>query len=778
MRIVILFFLSNFWVCTTTTHAGQVSIDDLFQDDRVTVVDIQVAEDDWDTIRYQSRSFEDELHPRRQFKPIEGPYTYVPAQVTINGVDYGRVAIRKKGFFGSQNSERPSLKVKLDAFQEDVNIGGLTNLTFNNNNQDRSLMSQFLGYRLFEKAGVPVPRSGYAQVTVNGKNLGVYTHVETLRNPALRRGFGNDNGTLYEGTVVDFHEDWEGSFERKLGSNSKGREKIKAVIDALLPTPGAVLIGSTADVRARVPRNGREDSVWFTREYDDSNWITGSNGAGYEMQSGYEDLIDDALDMESSMYGVETSLQLRIPFQVDSLEEIREASFLQLQVKCDDGFIAYLNGKEVARHNAPDTPRWNSRATSPTGDESARTFMSKNITSHRDLLVKGENILAIQVLNVRPDSSDLLMAVEMQYSHYDLESALWNHVDEDAFYTFWAMEGLLNSWDGYSGNRNNFFIYLNPKTDRLHFMPWGIDALFERGNPLKEWKGGNTQGKPTSVLGQGLIANQLYRLPQARKRYAQEMNRLLTSVWNEDDLLRDSRAIEALLEPHLSANQKWDVDFDHIKGFIRNRRGDIEPELARGLPEYDFEMDGPAVIPPEEFNDRDWKEDEFAEGEEKWEDEHDQSPLIGELMMGAAQGKIEEVERILDKGIDVNSVGDDGTPVLTMAAISNQTEIIELLLNRGADVNAANDKGDTPTHGAAFFGAIDALEMFIDAGADLNTRNAIGQSPLDVCSEEWNQDIRGIVDFVNGFLRTRIDVEMVRERRPLAAKLIREHIGT
>ena len=68
--------------------------------------------------------------------------------------------------------------------------------------------------------------------------------------------------------------------------------------------------------------------------------------------------------------------------------------------------------------------------------------------------------------------------------------------------------------------------------------------------------------------------------------------------------------------------------------------------------------------------------------------------------------------------------------------------------------------------------------MFIDAGADLNARNAIGQSPLDVCSEEWNQDIRGIVDFVNGFLRTRIDVGTVRERRPLAAKIIREHIGS
>ena len=765
MRITILFFLAISCGFANTLQARQVSIGDFFQDDRVTTVDIQVDEDDWDTIRYQSRSFEDELHPRRQFEPIAGPYTYVPAQVTINGVDYGRVKIRKKGFFGSQNSERPSLKVKLDAFQEDANIGGLTNLTFNNNNQDRSLMSQFLGYRLFEKAGVPVPRSGYAKVTVNGKNLGVYTHVETLRKPALRRGFGNDNGTLYEGTVVDFHEGWEGSFERKLGSKNAGRDKIKAVIDALLPPPGAILIGNEAEVRARVPSDGREDAKWFAAEYDDRNWIVGRNGAGFELQSGYEDLICEELDMEGLMRGVETSLQLRMPFKIDDLKEVRDAKFLQLRVKCDDGFIAYLNGEEIARHNAPDRPKWNSRATSPTGDESAREFMSKNITSRQDLLLEGENILAIQVFNIRPDSSDLLMVVEMQYSNYDLESALWDHVDEDAFYTFWAMEGLVNSWDGYSGNRNNFFIYLNPETDRLHFMPWGIDALFEQRNPLKDWNGENTWEKPISALGQGLIANQLYRIPEARERYAEEMDRLLTAVWDEDALFAKARSIQSLLEPHLSANQKWDVDFNHIRGFIRDRREKVENELSRGMPEYDFPMDGPAVMPPGEFKDRDW------------DDEDQDSDQEGEFMMAATHGKIDELKGLLEAGLDVNMTGDDGTTALSLAALANQVEAIELLLARGADVNVTNDKDDTPLHAAAFFGSLDALELLIAAGADVNARNANGESPLDVCSVEWSQELRGIVEFVNGFLRTRIDAETVREQRPLAAELIREHGG-
>ena len=68
-------------------------------------------------------------------------------------------------------------------------------------------MSQFIGYALFNAIGSSAPRCAYAKVTVNGENLGIYSHVETVRKPLLKRAFGNSNGPLYEGTVVDFYEE-------------------------------------------------------------------------------------------------------------------------------------------------------------------------------------------------------------------------------------------------------------------------------------------------------------------------------------------------------------------------------------------------------------------------------------------------------------------------------------------------------------------------------------------------------------------------------------------
>ena len=194
-------------------------------------VQITVAEADWETIRNQTRNLFEALSEKRKEAPIAGPYTYVEASVTIDGHRFPQVGLRKKGFIGSQSTTGPSLKIKLNHLDKEAGIEGLTNLTFNNNKQDSTLVNQYMGYAFFNAAGAPAPRCAFAKVSVNGVNLGVYSHVETIRKTLIKREFGNDNGTLYEGTVVDFREGWEGSFERKLRGTKKETFGIERLYD-------------------------------------------------------------------------------------------------------------------------------------------------------------------------------------------------------------------------------------------------------------------------------------------------------------------------------------------------------------------------------------------------------------------------------------------------------------------------------------------------------------------------------------------------------------------
>ena len=151
--------LAAFVLASTGLATGKkLTLDELFPADRMLDVQITVAEKDWNKIRHQSRNFVSALHESRKIKPIDGPYEYVNADMTINGVKFEKVGLRKKGFIDSQSTSRPSLKIKLNHIDKGQVIGGLTKLTMNNNKQDSSIVSQYMGYAVFAQTGSPAPR--------------------------------------------------------------------------------------------------------------------------------------------------------------------------------------------------------------------------------------------------------------------------------------------------------------------------------------------------------------------------------------------------------------------------------------------------------------------------------------------------------------------------------------------------------------------------------------------------------------------------------------------
>jgi len=115
----------------------------------------------------------------------------------------GNVGIRLKGGLGSfrKLSEKAAFKLKFNEFVKGQKFLGLKKMTLNNMAQDPSMVHETLAYRAFGAAGVPVPRTGYAYVRVNGVDFGLYLNLETLDETALARIFGSfDKSTqhLYE----------------------------------------------------------------------------------------------------------------------------------------------------------------------------------------------------------------------------------------------------------------------------------------------------------------------------------------------------------------------------------------------------------------------------------------------------------------------------------------------------------------------------------------------------------------------------------------------------
>jgi fibronectin type 3 domain-containing protein len=112
----------------------------------------------------------------------------------------------------------------------------------------------------------------------------------------------------------------------------------------------------------------------------------------------------------------DTSLYSRITF---SAADISALTSLTLRMQYDSGYVAYLNGVEVASSNAPASPTWNSQAlefgTSPT---QATTFEDVDLSSFLNSATTGAlmatgNVLAIQTLTATPTDQTLFVLPEI-----------------------------------------------------------------------------------------------------------------------------------------------------------------------------------------------------------------------------------------------------------------------------------------------------------------------------------------------------------------------------
>ncbi|MBT6462361.1 MAG: hypothetical protein HOK49_07465 [Opitutae bacterium] len=146
-----------------------------------------------------------------------------------------------------------------------------------------------------------------------------------------------------------------------------------------------------------IPTNSAPEGAWKGSsgldEFDDSTWRSGPGGIG-TLDFENEELL---LDLKEDLQGKATSLFVRIPFHTD--DEFFLLERLGLDLDYGDGFIAYLNGKEVARKNISEGATWNTPSTKSRAGSEILTTERFLIPNAGTILRKGRNILAIHLFN-------------------------------------------------------------------------------------------------------------------------------------------------------------------------------------------------------------------------------------------------------------------------------------------------------------------------------------------------------------------------------------------
>lgn len=156
----------------------------------------------------------------------EGEWRQTEMSFTMDGKVYGpyTVGVHLKGAWGSWRdvTQKAAFKIKMDAFVAKQTLFGISKFTLNNMVQDPSYIHETLTYRLYRSLGVPTPRTGYANVTLNGRDYGLHLNIETMNKQLLER-WGVSSSHLYKGAVPyfpDFYAGNESQFAIESGSDT------------------------------------------------------------------------------------------------------------------------------------------------------------------------------------------------------------------------------------------------------------------------------------------------------------------------------------------------------------------------------------------------------------------------------------------------------------------------------------------------------------------------------------------------------------------------------
>ena len=144
-----------------------------------------------------------------------------------------------------------------------------------------------------------------------------------------------------------------------------------------------------------------------TPPFHSPSWQQVQTGVGFDLTGGgvsYGSWISPEGDLEARMHNLNASAFIRLPFMINDPSIV---AALRLRMRWDDGFIAYVNGIQVAQDYAPAIPTWNSTATGDRIEAFNEDWTDFPIPI--DSLHAGTNILAIHGLNRSIGSSDFLV---------------------------------------------------------------------------------------------------------------------------------------------------------------------------------------------------------------------------------------------------------------------------------------------------------------------------------------------------------------------------------
>ncbi len=118
-------------------------------------------------------------------------------------------------------------------------------------------------------------------------------------------------------------------------------------------------------------------------------------------------------------------------------------------------------------------------------------------------------------------------------------------------------------------------------------------------------------------------------------------------------------------------------------------------------------------------------------------------PIV--LLASSRRGNCGIARLLIDNGVDVNAVNEDGVTAIRMAIFNGHQDLVQLLIENGADVCAADQDGVTAIQAAAMHNRTEIVRLLIENGADVNAAGKGGLTAMQIALSDNRKELMRVL---------------------------------
>ncbi len=118
------------------------------------------------------------------------------------------------------------------------------------------------------------------------------------------------------------------------------------------------------------------------------------------------------------------------------------------------------------------------------------------------------------------------------------EEEIESYLDVDQFLRFLAVNVLLSNLDSFLGGSQNYYVYLNPETNRFQLLPWDMDHSFGAFILVGTLETRQQLSIDHPQLDKNLLIERVLAMPRFKQSYHDYLNQYTDTLFNKEKMFR------------------------------------------------------------------------------------------------------------------------------------------------------------------------------------------------------------------------------------------------